>query len=196
MSINPGSYHFKLNEEYRNEALNIAKGNIVVPSKRRGKNGTNIFFMPGIDWQKKIIEDITNTFLDMAEYEWFVEVFYCKEPVYYHNDRNIDQGKLCHKGLIIPLEWNASSTVGTIMTNCRHDKKVVYDGNNWREVLTTITNDAKILTDDKFSNMLDTDHFEWKDNSIIFFDSDVLHRASEFTEQDDYKISINALGYK
>lgn len=180
-----GIYDFELQNEVVLECLNIAHN--CKNSKQRNKN---FFYSIPYNLHVKIITHVCEKFENAKTYKWVAEIGKFYESVGYHNDNNKNGKSLCKKGFIIPLEW--SHDTSTEFTNLSCPKKIIKKGyNQWHDVEAKKDYYSAI----PFKEVGSIDNFSWQKNKIIFFDSDRIHRSSPYYATNQYKISINALGY-
>ena len=89
-------------EAIKAEVLSVIADDVNYPRKLR--NG-NFFKKPSPLIRKFATQVIENSTIE-KDLVWHFEVFYSKEPVLLHNDRNYfsEYNELCERGMIIPIE--------------------------------------------------------------------------------------------
>ena len=110
----------------------------------------------------------------------------------WHNDYNYDKSYnwQCKKGFIIPLEWYENA--GTQFTEFTYNKKIVIidKNNNFQDVDT-----KELIKENIIKHTRKFTTYKWMKNKIITFSSDVIHRATPNKDKQQFKLSLNALGY-
>lgn len=157
------------------------------PKKYRGLN----FFTKLSVELKEQVSNIVQRLSDADGLIWHFEVFYAVEAVGMHNDRNFfpKLDERCDKGLIIPLKWQGL-TPKTKYFDLFYEEKVNWTGKAFK------TLDGEYRPHNQESLDKGAVEMTWQKNQIIFFDSRQIHEASPFvTGPDDFKLSINGLGY-
>ena len=140
-----------------------------------------------------LIERVSSMISHFDEYKdlkWHYEIFHSVEPVGFHNDRNFfpEHNERCDRGLIIPLEWS-SSVPHTIFYDLFYEDKVNWDGQGF----STLDGEKKEFPQEALGEGFPA---AWETKKVLFFDSLQVHNASSFGKKlDDYKLSINGLGY-
>ncbi len=191
MRSQPTCYQLDLSEsmaaDLEGRVQNILRDDAQFSKKFRGKN----FFKklsPELLAQVKVILQPFDEFKDLI---WHFEIFYSVEPTGLHNDRNYFSHlqERCERGLLIPLSWTGS-TPKTKFYDLLIEQKVNWTGKAFK------TLDGVVVAHPPHFLSGDSHEMEWKKNEVIFFDSRQIHEACPFGgSPDDYKLSINALGY-
>lgn len=156
------------------------------PKKIRTKN----FYKKLSPKLKTLIEEIMTQHPESHGFTWHYEVFYSQEAVAPHNDRNLflDRNERCERGMIIPLKWS-SITPKTRFFDLSFEDKVNWDGTGF----STLAKEKREFDKSSMERFLD---LEWKEKTILFFDSRQIHEATSFgVTGEDYKLSLNGLGY-
>lgn len=188
--MSPVTYDLNFSHEQLSRIKGLVKDivddDIKFPKKIRSDN----FYKKLSNELKLEVDSILRNHGGFSHLNWYYEIFFSRQAVGMHNDRNFFPAnkELCERGFIIPIEWSGK-TPETRFYDLFIDKKVNWDGKGFATL-------EKVPIDYDKEALKRFEPVAWQKNSILFFDGRQIHDASEFKlAPDDYKLSINGLGY-
>lgn len=119
--------------------------------------------------ESNYVDLITKPFEYLNCSHWFVAYFQHTTPVYPHTDNDSDSMRYVG---IIPLYWDTKDIVSTIVHHETNHSKIIYPSR------------------DGFTDLVT---FEWKQNTGVIFDANMVHSSNEYT---GIKTGIQIIGYQ